>query len=70
MAASGGIVTMIINSGATTFTAAPYEYFRNEDLNASNFSSTTLSARSARKIAITVRRQAGRPGLDSQNLQR
>src|SRR5262249_26317187 len=39
---SGGIVTMVINSGTDTYHGAAYEYFRNEDLNANNFFNNVL----------------------------
>lgn len=34
---SGGMVTMVTNSGADRYHGGLYEYFRNEDLNANNF---------------------------------
>src|SRR5215467_5239360 len=40
---SGGIVTMVINSGTDLYHGALYEYFRNEDLNANNFFNNVLS---------------------------
>jgi hypothetical protein len=40
---SGGIVTMIINSGTDLYHGAAYEYFRNEDLNANNFFNNVLN---------------------------
>src|SRR5215472_11685793 len=39
---SGGIVTMVINSGTDTYHGAAYEYFRNEDLNANTFFNNVL----------------------------
>src|SRR5215467_1968452 len=39
---SGGIVTMVINSGTDTYHGAAYEYFRNEYLNANNFFNNVL----------------------------
>src|SRR5215831_1269761 len=39
---SGGIVTMVINSGEDLYHGAAYEYFRNEDLNGNNFFNNVL----------------------------
>jgi outer membrane receptor protein involved in Fe transport len=34
---SGGVVTMVLNSGTSKYHGGLYEYFRNEDLNANNY---------------------------------
>jgi hypothetical protein len=39
---SGGIVTMVTNSGTDLYHGGAYEYFRNEDLNANNFFNNVL----------------------------
>jgi len=42
---SGGIVTMVVNSGTDRYHGGVYEYFRNEDLNANTFFNNLLGKR-------------------------
>ena len=68
--AGGGVMNFVSKSGTNAFHGSAYEFLRNNALDANNFFNNRAG------IAIPVYKQhdfgasRGRPGLDSENLQR